>query len=98
MLWFCKVEHGEQDFVIGSVIGVAAAPWLWLHFARSLHQPDNPEISSGRPAEGGGASESAVNKPDPPASAENDDFARYKFLSILLGIALLIAVLLTIGS
>src|SRR3954463_16701474 len=25
-----------QDFVVGTLIGVATAPWCWLHFARKL--------------------------------------------------------------
>ena len=70
LLYFCRAAsaNAERDFILGSTIGVIAAPWVWLHFARSL-----------RPTQEG----------SPPPISPDENFQRYKFLTIILGIALL---------
>jgi hypothetical protein len=86
LIWFCKADHAERDFFVGSVIGVLAAPWMWLHFARSLRPSEHTQpVKSPDP--------SVPSQPDV-ATLGSEDFDRYKFLTIVLGIAVLVAVLL----
>jgi hypothetical protein len=109
------------DMVIGSVIGGAAAPWVWLHFARDFvgnQERGDAEretliktvahkiwLEQGSPE--GHAEEHYFRAKEQINSVEQDlidassksgeqHLARYRLLSILLGIALLVATLIPI--
>lgn len=94
----------EHDFIIGSVIGVIAAPWVWLHFARRMHQPDAQppapvstdykNASDITPHQGQAATTSDQPTPDPEISGNTVDFDRYRLLTIMLAAALLVVALL----
>jgi hypothetical protein len=86
LIWFCRVPHAERDFLIGSIIGVLAAPWVWLHFARSLRPDAGPSVKPPPETDDPATDESL--------ESNSEDFYRYRFLTIVLGIAVLIAVLL----
>jgi hypothetical protein len=58
-------EKSYTPYIIGSLVGVATAPWIWLHFSRHL-SPDD---------------------------ADDTQFARYKFMTFMLGAALLLTML-----
>ncbi|MEA2951814.1 MAG: hypothetical protein QOJ96_1334 [Alphaproteobacteria bacterium] len=58
-------HQSHVQYIIGSLVGTAAAPWIWLHFSRSFE--------TGRRSDG--------------------ELARYRFVSYMLGAALLVALL-----
>ena len=71
---FREPAWGDQtyiSYIIGSLVGMAAAPWIWLHFMRNL--------DSG--ATGG------------QAGAEASQMPRYRFMTFMLGAAILVAIL-----
>lgn len=120
LVWAFTSVH-MPDMVIGSVIGGAAAPWVWLHFARDFvanqergdaeretliktlaHkiwlEQGNPE---GRAEENYFQAKEQINAVeqdliDASAKSGEQHLARYRLLSILLGIALLVATLIPI--
>ena len=59
-------DRPHVQYILGSLVGGAAAPWIWLHFSRDL------ELSGG---------------------ADQGPFDRYRFMTYMLGAALLVAVL-----
>ncbi|UEM12346.1 YtxH domain-containing protein [Bradyrhizobium barranii subsp. barranii] len=58
-------------YIVGSLVGMAAAPWIWLHFSRSFD----------------------VSKTDGGVASESGQLPRYRFVSFVLGAALLVAML-----
>jgi len=70
-----------RDFIIGSVIGVAAAPWVWLHFARRLYrteaEPQSAPISevpeSNAPARTDNLAEESTAEKDAAATDQPGD-------------------------
>jgi hypothetical protein len=58
-------------YIVGSLVGTAAAPWIWLHFSQSFE----------------------AAKTEGEAAAESSQLARYRFVTFMLGAALLVAIL-----
>jgi hypothetical protein len=105
--------------VIGSVIGGAAAPWIWLHFVRHFGTPSEREAPGREALIIARAHMIWLEQGQPPAGHEDEHYtaakkeledseervietsaksaeqqlARYRLVSILLGIALLVATL-----
>ena len=71
------------SFLIASLVGAAAAPWVWLHFSRSLDEP----------ASKGGDGTSVEFATDTNPKTSDGQFARYRFVTIMLSIAILLALL-----
>lgn len=55
-------EKSYTLYIIGTLVGVATAPWIWLHFSRHLSPDDSTD----------------------------SQFARYQFMTFMLGAALLL--------
>jgi hypothetical protein len=62
------------QYIIGSLVGTAAAPWLWLHFSATFGAEEKPAAAE-------------------TAASDNTQFSRYRFMTYMLGAALLAAVL-----
>jgi hypothetical protein len=84
-IWICGLlwtifltpswDHKSHiQYIIGSLVGTAAAPWIWLHFSASF-----------------GAEEKAAAAET--TASDNTQFSRYRFMTYMLGTALLAAVL-----
>ncbi|MCK1672060.1 hypothetical protein [Bradyrhizobium sp. 150] len=76
LLWatFSSPTWSDQTYIryiVGSLVGMAAAPWIWLHFSRSFD----------------------VGKTDGGVVSESGQLSRYRFVSFMLGAALLVAML-----
>jgi hypothetical protein len=74
LVFFTPTTWADQSYVryiVGSLVGTAAAPWIWLHFSRTF----------------------ATKQSKGDVSAESDQLARYRFVSYMLGAALLLATL-----
>jgi hypothetical protein len=65
-------HNSHVQYILGSLVGTATAPWIWLHFSATLDPAKKPAGAT----EDGGA-----------------QLQRYKFMSYMLGAALLAAVL-----
>jgi hypothetical protein len=110
-----------KQLLLGSIIGAAAAPWVWLHFVRSFGTSRQQELAakdalikarahqiwleSGRPD--GRADEHYAQATKEIEDAEQlvieastksaeQQLARYRLVSILFGIALLVVTLLPV--
>jgi hypothetical protein len=58
-------HQSHIQYIIGSLVGTAAAPWIWLHFSRTFETRRRGD----------------------------DELARYRFVSYMLGATLLVALL-----
>jgi hypothetical protein len=103
LLWaiFLTPSWDHQSYIhyiVGSLVGTAASPWIWLHFTRSFG-----ERKSGAGGTHTRKARTGTEKPvddkhgndkrEEKASAESDLFARYRFVTFMLGAALLVAIL-----
>ncbi|HZO46599.1 MAG TPA: hypothetical protein VFB68_11945 [Xanthobacteraceae bacterium] len=85
------------SYFVGSLVGAAAAPWIWLHFThtfgkgRVAAEPDQAGKEAGK--QGDDDTKKKEGK-DAKGSGEADQFARYQFVTYMLGAALLVTVLL----
>jgi hypothetical protein len=88
-------------YFAGSLVGAAAAPWIWLHFSRNFDQAKNGSAKLGKSESGSSKQSSGENKSGKQGdddkktdkAAESEQFARYRFVTFMLAAALLVAVL-----
>jgi hypothetical protein len=118
LLFWAIPSSGGADLLIGSVIGAAAAPWVWHHFVRNFgadakltEEKKDTRIKAGaeeiwrnegqpegRREEHWRAAEKEVEDAEQQRieTLAEQQLARYRLLSILLGIALLVVTLLPV--
>jgi hypothetical protein len=94
VLWFVAAEwhYGDPDWFrhvfIGSLVGVAAAPWIWLHFSRDLTETTDESSPAVRAPDKARADAEQSDAKRPTSDATN----RYQFLTIALGILLVVTI------
>lgn len=81
--YFYSPSFSRQDYFVGLLIGFAAAPWAWLHFARDLAVVEVEHENEGAEQEKAKSKE----------SLKSGNERRYEFLTIALGAIFVAAIL-----